>query len=79
MCILSNSSIASTLTLSSLHYVIVCGMLIVTVLDQELTTGLIHKAKPATIHGKTMLRIHFLPLLTIRFFNVKHIEVSTCD
>lgn len=65
-----------THTLSCPHYVIACGMLIKTVLNQESTTRLIHRARPATTHVRITLEIHSLPLLTHRFFNGQLINVS---
>lgn len=65
-----------TRTPNCLHYVIACGMQIKTVSHQESTTRLIHKARHGTIHDKIMPVIHFLPLLTQKFFSDQHTNVS---
>lgn len=49
------------------------------VLNQELITKSILKAKPATIHVKIVPGILSLLLLKKKFFSVSHLEVRICD
>ena len=73
------SLLGFTRTPNFLNYAIACGMQIKTASHQESTTRLIHKARHASIHDKIMPEIHFLHLLTQKFFSVQHTNVSASN